>query len=96
MKSELLIQMDGLVTQHAGGSVNGGDPPQVFVLGASNLPGDLDSALLRRLPKRIMVPLPDGHARLSMLTALLGPRVEAGAESSLQALAAATEGFSGV
>lgn len=43
MKTELLIQMDGLAktTEH------------VFVLAASNLPWDLDQAILRRLEKRV-------------------------------------------
>lgn len=43
MKTELLIQMDGL---------NKGNT-QVFVLAASNMPWDLDPALLRRLEKRV-------------------------------------------
>ena len=57
MKTELLIQMDGLSrgTEH------------VFVLAASNLPWDLDPALLRRLEKRVIVPLPDKIARKKML-----------------------------
>ena len=48
MKTELLMQMDGL---------NKSDD-LVFVLGASNLPWELDPAMLRRLEKRILVDLP--------------------------------------
>ena len=40
MKTELLIQMDGV----KGARVN----EQVFVMAASNLPWDLDMAVLRR------------------------------------------------
>ena len=57
MKTELLIQMDGL----ASGSEH------VFVMAASNLPWDLDPALLRRLEKRVLVPLPGEKGRLAML-----------------------------
>jgi len=61
MKTELLVQMDGLAsgTEH------------VFVMAASNLPWDLDAALLRRLEKRVLVPLPGRLARLQMLEAHL-------------------------
>lgn len=43
LKTELLIQMDGLAKRD----------DQIFVLAASNIPWDLDPALLRRLEKRV-------------------------------------------
>lgn len=43
MKTELLIQMDGLMK----------DDSLVFLLAASNLPWELDMAMLRRLEKRV-------------------------------------------
>eukprot|EP00878_Enallax_costatus_P015755 GHUV01016509.1.p3 GENE.GHUV01016509.1~~GHUV01016509.1.p3 ORF type:complete len:216 (+),score=75.49 GHUV01016509.1:356-1003(+) len=93
MKTELLIQMDGLARSSKGASSSREPEPQVFVLCATNLPWELDMALLRRLEKRILVPLPDLAARTKMLTALLGPR--AGPDVDLSKLAAATEGYSG-
>ena len=57
MKTELLIQMDGLNQSS----------DLVFVLAASNLPWDLDMALLRRLEKRILVPLPTVKGREIMM-----------------------------
>jgi katanin p60 ATPase-containing subunit A1 len=50
-------------------------------------------ALLRRLEKRILVPLPDVQARRAMLGSLLGQRVAA--DVDLDGLAAATAGYSG-
>lgn len=44
MKTELLIQLDGLVK----------NKEKIFLLAASNLPWDLDMALLRRLEKRVI------------------------------------------
>lgn len=60
MKTEMLIQMDGLMN-------SADDSAQVFLLAASNLPWDLDSAMLRRLEKRILVDLPCAEARKKML-----------------------------
>ncbi|CDW53212.1 katanin p60 ATPase containing subunit A1 [Trichuris trichiura] len=61
VKSELLIQMDGI----AGG---GGDPTKgVLVLAATNFPWDLDEALRRRLEKRVLIGLPDSDCRRRML-----------------------------
>lgn len=75
MKTELLIQMDGLAKHQPSGGVEGGindvEKQLVFVLAASNIPWELDAALLRRLEKRVLVPLPDELARLAMLEKLL-------------------------
>ena len=48
LKTEFLIQFDGV---NKGGG-------QVFVVGASNRPEELDDAVRRRLAKRIHIPLP--------------------------------------
>ncbi|WZZ49488.1 hypothetical protein YC2023_049595 [Brassica napus] len=61
LKTELLIQMDGLQKTNE----------LVFVLAATNLPWELDAAMLRRLEKRILVPLPDPEARRGMFEMLL-------------------------
>ncbi|KAK1936609.1 Katanin p60 ATPase-containing subunit A-like 2 [Phytophthora citrophthora] len=61
MKTELLIQMDGLSKTD----------DVVFVLAASNLPWDLDAAMLRRLEKRVLVDLPSTEARQSLFSSLL-------------------------
>lgn len=58
MKTELLIQLDGLIKSKG---------ERVFLLAASNLPWELDMALLRRLEKRILVPLPELEARENMV-----------------------------
>ncbi|EGR32599.1 hypothetical protein IMG5_076290 [Ichthyophthirius multifiliis] len=61
MKTELLIQLDGLMK----------NKERVFLLAASNLPWDLDIAMLRRLEKRILVPLPCEKAREEMIRQFL-------------------------
>uniref|UniRef100_A0A6Q2ZH05 Katanin p60 ATPase-containing subunit A-like 2 n=1 Tax=Esox lucius TaxID=8010 RepID=A0A6Q2ZH05_ESOLU len=63
MKTELLVQMDGLARSD----------DLVFVLAASNLPWELDHAMLRRLEKRILVGLPSGPAREAMISHWLPP-----------------------
>ncbi len=62
MKTELLIQLDGLIKSSG---------ERVFLLAASNLPWELDAALLRRLEKRILVHLPSVEAREDMVRKLL-------------------------
>ena len=94
MKTEVLIQMDGLSAK--------ADEGMVLVLAASNLPWELDVAMLRRLEKRVLVPLPNEKAREAMLERFLAAPEDAtsahgGAPRDLgiASIAARTEGFSG-
>ena len=53
IKTEFLVQMQGV-----GNSMDG-----VLVLGATNVPWELDNAIRRRFQKRIYISLPDATAR---------------------------------
>lgn len=84
MKTELMVQLDGLASSDA----------PVFLLGATNVPWELDHALLRRLEKRVHVPLPGKDARREMIHSLLADRKPAAA-IDFDNIAERTEGFSG-
>jgi SpoVK/Ycf46/Vps4 family AAA+-type ATPase len=58
MKAEFMTLWDGLLS--------GKD--RILVLGATNRPNDIDQAILRRMPKRFGVGLPDVNQRLKILT----------------------------
>jgi katanin p60 ATPase-containing subunit A1 len=85
LKTELLVQMDGL---------NRDEGELVFLLAATNLPWELDPAMLRRLEKRILVGLPGEDARRRMMSRYLEPHDVSG-DVDLAALAAKTDGYSG-
>ncbi|XP_067172777.1 katanin p60 ATPase-containing subunit A-like 2 isoform X3 [Apteryx mantelli] len=90
MKTELLVQMDGLARSD----------DLVFVLAASNLPWELDSAMLRRLEKRILVDLPSKEARQAMIRHWLpalsnSGGVELRTELDYGLLGQETDGYSG-
>ncbi|XP_075441908.1 katanin p60 ATPase-containing subunit A-like 2 isoform X1 [Ascaphus truei] len=90
MKTELLVQMDGLSRSD----------DLVFVLAASNLPWELDYAMLRRLEKRILVDLPSKEARQAMIQHWLPPvsnsgGVELRTDLEYSMLGEETEGYSG-
>jgi transitional endoplasmic reticulum ATPase len=83
--TEFLQQLDGIDST-----------PGVFVLGATNLPDRIDSAVLRggRLGRHIEIPLPDQAARAALLR-LHGRRFTLYSDVDPDALAAMTEGRSG-
>lgn len=85
IKTEFLVQMQGV----------GNDNDGILVLGATNIPWVLDSAIRRRFEKRIYIPLPEVHARVVMFKINLGNTPHCLAEDDLKTLAAKTEGYSG-
>lgn len=84
MKTELLIQLDGIIKS---------SNERVFLLAASNLPWELDSALLRRLEKRILIPLPEIEAREALVKMLVPPSMTD--DMDYFEIAGLLEGYSG-
>ncbi|KZT44070.1 AAA-domain-containing protein [Sistotremastrum suecicum HHB10207 ss-3] len=83
--TEFMQEMDGLRTSKDN---------NVIVIGATNRPFDLDDAVLRRLPRRLLVDLPGEKEREEILRILLRDETLA-AEVDLNHLAKRTESFSG-
>jgi len=66
----------------------------VLILGATNRPFDLDDAILRRMPRRILVDLPTEVDRLAILNLLLADEI-LDPEVDLRSLAKRTNLYSG-
>jgi len=64
------------------------------VIASTNRPFDLDEAVLRRLPRRIMVDLPDLTTRADILAVTLANNRVA-SDVNLTALAEQLEGYTG-
>lgn len=86
LKSEFLIQFDGVTS----------NPDDiVIVIGATNKPQELDDAVLRRLVKRIYVPLPNENVRKLLLKHKLKGQAFSLPSRDLEMLVRETEGYSG-
>jgi len=83
--NQILTEMDGMNAKK-----------NIFVIGATNRPDQIDSAILRpgRLDQLIYIPLPDEPSRLSILKATL-KRSPVAADVDLGFLAKSTHGYSG-
>ncbi|XP_052191626.1 uncharacterized protein LOC127800822 isoform X2 [Diospyros lotus] len=85
MKNEFMVNWDGLRTK---------DKERVLVLAATNRPFDLDEAVIRRLPRRLMVNLPDAPNREKILRVILA-KEELAPDVDLEVVANMTDGYSG-
>lgn len=85
MRNEFMAAWDGLRSK---------DSQRILILGATNRPFDLDDAVIRRLPRRIYVDLPDAENRLKILRIFLAQE-NLSPDFEFEKLASATEGYSG-
>lgn len=85
IKTEFLVQMNGV----------GHDDTGVLVLGATNIPWQLDNAIKRRFEKRIYIPLPGPDARRHMFQLHVGDTPNDLTQKDYRTLADKTDGYSG-
>lgn len=89
MKSEFLTLWDGMLSDTK-------DSKPITVLGATNRPYDVDTAILRRLPRTFEIGLPDAKSRLQILELFLEKHeLTQDARKMIPAIAKVTEGYSG-
>ncbi|GAB4322811.1 MAG: hypothetical protein Kow0069_27710 [Promethearchaeota archaeon] len=85
MKTQLLGEMQG---------VRGKEGRIVVVMGATNRPWDIDTAVLRRFEKRIYIGLPDAEAREAIFK-IHSRGVSLGSDVDFRELGRISEGYSG-
>lgn len=85
IKTELLVQMDGV----------GKDSKGVLILGATNIPWQLDAAIRRRFQRRVHISLPDRPARMRMFELAVGDTKCELTQQDYKQLADITDGYSG-
>merc|ERR1712083_1149360 len=87
IKTEFLIQFDGVKKASD-------TEKRVLVIGATNLPDQLDEAVLRRFGKRIMVPLPDAETRMGILRLLMSKQKTSLSNKDFQTITKKCAGYS--
>ncbi|KAJ1519146.1 hypothetical protein ONE63_011246 [Megalurothrips usitatus] len=86
LKNELLSNMDGVGTN---------SEDNVWVIGATNRPHQIDDAARRRFTKRVYVPLPDKEGREEIVLSLLAGEKHSLSGKDISTIAAAADGYSG-
>lgn len=85
VKTEFLVQMDGV----------GKEEGQILILGATNIPWELDAAIRRRFEKRVYIPLPEADSRTYMVKLHLGDTPNNLTDADFEKIGDITEGASG-
>jgi vacuolar protein-sorting-associated protein 4 len=85
IKTELLVQMDGV----------GKDSKGVLILGATNIPWQLDAAIRRRFQRRVHISLPDLPSRVRMFEIAVGNTPCELKVTDYKSLGQLSEGYSG-
>uniref|UniRef100_A0A7S2F1P6 vesicle-fusing ATPase n=1 Tax=Octactis speculum TaxID=3111310 RepID=A0A7S2F1P6_9STRA len=85
IKTEFLVQMQGVSNVMDG----------LLVLGATNVPWELDPAIRRRFEKRIYIPLPCASARAYMARLNLGDTPNSLVDANFEVIGEQTDGCSG-
>ncbi|CAI4232914.1 unnamed protein product [Auanema sp. JU1783] len=83
MKAQFMTLWDGFASTN----------DQIIVIGATNRPGDVDTAILRRLPAKFKVDLPNRYQRLEILKVIL--KNHDTSAITLDSIASSSEGLSG-
>lgn len=85
IKTEMLVQMEGVSHDSTG----------VLVLGATNIPWQLDSAIRRRFQRRIHIAIPDLRGRIKMFELAVGKTPCELKNEDYRYLGNISEGFTG-
>ena len=85
IKTELLVQMEGV----------GRDSTGVLILGATNIPWQLDAAIRRRFQRRVHISLPDLPARMKMFEIAVGTTPCELKQADFRNLGEMSDGYSG-
>lgn len=86
IKTIFMSSWDGFLTN---------DSDRIVVLGATNRPEEIDAAIIRRMPLRLFVPLPDEADRAKILKTILRDEKHISNEFDYSKVARSTSNFSG-
>jgi spastin len=90
MKTEFLVQLDGANSRQSAD----GEEDRVLLMGATNRPQELDDAVIRRMVKRIYVPLPDTKSRGIFFDNMLSKQHHSISADDMHTLTKLSEGYS--